>query len=211
MKLENEFKKWLKKCRYSAKTVGNKISNCRNVEKSYDDLDAHYEKDECKTIISELTYSADDARENRQSKHSILIKGNQRTGSATLKAAVRLYVAFRNDLKNGFSLENRQKISSNPNTKKEEKQKSTPKSLPHYEFPDNSKEVEETIAIALGKVCHFIQPQIVAKIREANIEFKEEFKAFCGNLDIDTFLFEDSDCVFPGVRRPIINALSFCV
>ncbi|KAA6336016.1 hypothetical protein EZS27_015791 [termite gut metagenome] len=78
-----------------------------------------------------------------------------------------------------------------------------PKSLHYYEFPDNSKEIEETIAIALGKVCHFIHPQIVAKIREANIEFKEEFKEICGSLDIDIFLFEGSDCVFPGVRRPI--------
>ncbi|KAA6348578.1 hypothetical protein EZS27_003988 [termite gut metagenome] len=66
-----------------------------------------------------------------------------------------------------------------------------------------SSDDEEAIAIVLGKVCHFIHPQIVAKIREANIGFKEEFKAICRNLDIDTFLFEGSDCVFPGVRRHI--------
>ena len=74
---------------------------------------------------------------------------------------------------------------------------------PFYDFHDHSKSVEKTIAIALGQVCYHIHPKIIDKIVQANIEFKREFQVVCGKLDINTFFYEGSDCIFPGVRRVI--------
>lgn len=71
------------------------------------------------------------------------------------------------------------------------------------EFPDNSIEVEREIAIALGKVCHHIHPQIVNRIIEENENFRNEFQQVSGNLDLSIFLYNGSDCIFPGVRRCI--------
>jgi hypothetical protein len=72
-----------------------------------------------------------------------------------------------------------------------------------YIFIDHSKDVEKEIAIALGKVCHHIHPLIVNKIAQANIEFEQEFKQYCGKLKSETFFYDKSDCIFPGVRRCI--------
>jgi len=72
-------------------------------------------------------------------------------------------------------------------------------------FKDYSKDVEANIAIALGKVCHHIHPKIIERITKANTGFKEEFKQYCGKLNSEIFFYQNSDCVFPGVRR-CINA-----
>ncbi|MCW3786866.1 hypothetical protein [Plebeiibacterium sediminum] len=107
---KEEFKKWLEyKYPDSPTTVGNRISNCLNVEKFYNDLDIHIKKDNCKTIIEELTYTTEDERSNSIPKHPVVINGNLRTGSATLKQAVRLYVDFYSDYINTNSLDTNNK------------------------------------------------------------------------------------------------------
>ncbi|GHV10325.1 hypothetical protein FACS1894162_3810 [Bacteroidia bacterium] len=98
---EKAFKEWLGH-RFLSTVVNSRIANCKNVEKYYNDLDTHFEKDRCEKIISELAYSTDDQRENKETKHPIPIDGNKYTGSATLKQAVRRYVEFRDDIENGF-------------------------------------------------------------------------------------------------------------
>jgi hypothetical protein len=72
-----------------------------------------------------------------------------------------------------------------------------------FKFPDNSTNIEKDIALALGKVCHHIHPQIVKKIVKENEQFRNEFKNVCGKLNYHDFLYDGSDCVFPGVRRCI--------
>jgi len=53
----NEFRLWLMGKYFDSKTtVQNRISNCKNVEYYYGDLDSHYEKDKCLQILDELTY-----------------------------------------------------------------------------------------------------------------------------------------------------------
>lgn len=95
---QEDFKTWLEnKYIDTPTTVRNRITNCKNVEKYYGDLDSAYHKDKCKSIIDELNYSTEDERENRAKKHPIPIDGNIRTGSATLKQAVKLYVHFRDE------------------------------------------------------------------------------------------------------------------
>lgn len=111
---EQDFKNWLEK-RYldSSTTVANRISNCRNVEKYYGDLKNAYKRDKCAYIIEELKYSTNDERENKKQNHLVPIDGNIRTGSATLKQAVRLYVDFRDEENFTMNLNNTNLIVEN--------------------------------------------------------------------------------------------------
>lgn len=98
MKTE-EFKQWLTpKYPDSKGTVSSRLSNCRNVEKHYGDLDILYSRNKCSQLLDELSYSADDEFKNLPAQHKIPINGNIREVSATLKQAVSLYVAFRDSL-----------------------------------------------------------------------------------------------------------------
>lgn len=90
-----EFKNWLIEKNYAQETVENRISNCRKVEKYYEDLDKHFDVDKCQKILNELNYTVEDERENNPPAHPIFINGNIREGSATLKQAVKLYAEFR--------------------------------------------------------------------------------------------------------------------
>mgnify|MGYP000930396019 FL=1 len=95
---QEEFKKWLEnKYVDTPTTVANRISNCKNVEKYYGDLEIAYRKDKCNSIIELLNYSTEDERENKMQRHLVPINGNIRTGSATLKQAIKLYVDFREE------------------------------------------------------------------------------------------------------------------
>lgn len=95
---EKEFKKWLSQKYVNNSTVANRLSNCKNVENVYGNLDVHFEKDECLKILGDLIYTIKDERKNKPAKHKIEINGDIRTGSATLKQAVKLYVVFREEL-----------------------------------------------------------------------------------------------------------------
>jgi hypothetical protein len=58
----------------------------------------------------------------------------------------------------------------------------------------------------LGKICHHIHPEIVNYIAEKNIAYQTEFESACHkSCNINSFFYENSDCVFPGFRRPINN------
>jgi hypothetical protein len=93
---KDEFKSWLQaKYPDSNLTVRNRITNCNTVENNYGDLDEFYKKDRCNALIEEFNYSTDDEREQRTPNHRVPIEGNIRTGSATLKSAIKLYVEFR--------------------------------------------------------------------------------------------------------------------
>jgi hypothetical protein len=73
-------------------------------------------------------------------------------------------------------------------------------------FEDKSPEVVKEIAIILAKVSHNVHPLIVEKIVDANKKYKEQFKKICHHaLDVETFFYEGSDCIFPGTRRSINN------
>lgn len=73
-----------------------------------------------------------------------------------------------------------------------------------FEDKLKSSEVEKEIGIVLGKVTHHIHPDIVKKIIEANKKFENEFKKYSDKkLKIENYFYKNSDCLFPGVRRPI--------
>ena len=73
-------------------------------------------------------------------------------------------------------------------------------------FPDLSSTVERELTIMLGKICHHIHPKIVNYIAEINLIYQEEFESICHkSCNINSFFYKNSDCVFPGFRRPINN------
>ncbi len=95
MNLE-EFKIWLDEENGSDfRTIQSRISNCRTVENYEGDLDEHYLKDNGLSLLERLSYSTEDQRNDLPAKHKIPINGNVRTGSATLKQAVKLYMTYR--------------------------------------------------------------------------------------------------------------------
>jgi len=73
-----------------------------------------------------------------------------------------------------------------------------------FKYTDRSHEVEKELAILLGKIAHHVHPRIVAYITDANIEYKQQFAGICPKeCKVDIFFYPQSDCVFPGFRRPI--------
>ena len=95
MKLEL-FKIWLDQENGSDfRTIQSRMSNCRTVENHEGDLDEHFIKDNGLSLLDRLSYSTDDERNQVPTKHKVPINGNFRTGSATLKQAVKLYMTFK--------------------------------------------------------------------------------------------------------------------
>ena len=94
--LEAKFQQYLREVkRFSERTIGSRTSNCKRVERYEDDLDRHFDNDQCKGLLWRLTYSTNDQDSGRTPRHSVPIIGDLRTGSATLKQAVGIYVQFR--------------------------------------------------------------------------------------------------------------------
>ena len=61
---------------------------------------------------------------------------------------------------------------------------------------------DKDLAKILARLAYHISPEIVKYIADRNKDDYEEFKKlFEGKINIDNYIFEGSDCVFPGVRR----------
>ena len=93
MKTE-EFRNWLIEQGYQPNVANTRVGNCLTVCNYEGDLDLLYAKDKCQELISRLCYSTQDERNHAPVRHKIPINGNQRTGSATLKQAVGLYIRY---------------------------------------------------------------------------------------------------------------------
>ena len=70
-----------------------RVSNCRRVEEFLGNLDQHWRADRLEHVIDTLTFS----RYDSAPKHNIPIDGDPYTGTATLRAATRLYAKFCSD------------------------------------------------------------------------------------------------------------------
>jgi len=58
------------------------------------------------------------------------------------------------------------------------------------------------LAVILAQLAYHISPEIVEYIAERNKKEQLFFKELFGNnIDVGNYLFDGSDCVFPGVRR----------
>jgi hypothetical protein len=95
MKTE-EFAMWLKETKnYKTNVLQARLSTCRRVEAYYSDLDSHYRKDRGKHLSTSFSYSLRDEREKKLTLHVVPMNGNLRAGTATMKAAIKLYIQFK--------------------------------------------------------------------------------------------------------------------
>jgi hypothetical protein len=71
-------------------------------------------------------------------------------------------------------------------------------------YKDLSTAYQKDIAIILAKISHHIHPYIIEYIQDENKKFKSVFDNIKHpNCNSETFLYDGSDCVFPGFRRPV--------
>ncbi len=196
---ENEFRNWLNH-QYDTHTSNSRVSNCRRVEEFEGDLDVHYATDEGRSILSRLTYSMYDNSHQLLPKHRIPIDGNKYTGTSTFKSAVKLYFKFISGKSNfpqtpiNQILNIKKKKNTNIVTKKAN-------DWPEWEIP-NDDELYSLISIVLSYV-KFLSPEIIEKIAEDNNKNREEWRnlLITNNIDPDIYLWENSPCAFPGIRR----------
>lgn len=93
-----DYPEWLRLAVPSDSTFRTKLSELRRVEVVYGDLDALFDLDELSTVIDELTYSAQDARNDLANPSKLVIDGDIRNNLASYKSSVMKYVRFRQDV-----------------------------------------------------------------------------------------------------------------
>ena len=169
------------------------ISNCGRVEKCEGDLDHHFDKDKLAKLLERLEYTKKDQQLQKKQKHKIRISGDVRNVTATLKGAVKLYSQFRGKI-------------TNINEKRTKKNKSSSRNRRVTKWPKWSQPLEEDI-LRLAKILtpfvQFLKPEIIDKITEDNRKHQGEWSRKleeCG-VDPHIYLWDNSPCGFPGVRR----------
>lgn len=74
----------------------------------------------------------------------------------------------------------------------------------NYKYNDLSSSVERELTFILARITHHIHPEIVHYVTDENIGYAERFRSICHeSCNPSPFFYPDSDCVFPGFRRPI--------
>lgn len=104
---KEKFAKWLEDRGYEFGTIRSRISNCQRICEYEGSIDQHYEKDQCKSLLARLEYSTADERKGLSARHNIPINGVKRTGTATYKQALGLYISFIQDEKNSSKISNK--------------------------------------------------------------------------------------------------------
>lgn len=191
---EQEFKNWLEK-KYKKSVAQSRFSNCVRVENHVGDLDKYFNSDKCLSLIDSLTYSTEDFRNNELPNHSIPINGNIRTGTATLKQAVNLYVDFRNGV-------DPTKVSENMDKETTFKKLKKPKQdWPEWQKP-TSDDLYELVKLT-ARFAKFLHPDIVKKLVEDNNKNWSVWRSHLRlkKINPDIYLWHGSPCAFPGVRR----------
>lgn len=93
---EKEFVSWLTQNGMKDNSAGSRLKNCLRICKYEGDLDVHYERDRCRELMSRLKYSRDDEFRDLPTRHNVPISGDVYNGTATLRAALKQYIIFRN-------------------------------------------------------------------------------------------------------------------
>ena len=178
-------------------TIGNRISNCRRVEKFEGDLAAFFDADGLSGLLERLTYSTDDARHRRRPRHKIPINGDVRRGTATLKTAVRLYRDFRYSMLEDPAVG----LKAPPRRRQVSRVRTKPESWPDWPQPSEAALLE--LAQILAPLVRFLDPEIVAAITGNNQQHRTEWsRRFREHgIDPEIYLWDGSPCAFPGVRR----------
>ena len=188
-----EFKEWLRNSGFKPNVVNSRAGNCETVCVYEGDLDVLFEKDKCKDLLNRLSYSKEDERFNRPTKHKIPINGNKYNGSATLKQAVSLYVKFLNNETVAVKSVSRSSSSHVSSTRKSD--------WPKWEQPSDDDCF--TLAKMTTKYIRFLSPDIIKAVVEDNEKIKQSIWQFLESKKInpELYIWEKSSCCFPGVRR----------
>lgn len=178
----------------SEQTIQTRIGNCKTVEKYEGDLDDFYEHDQFEDLLSRLTYTTADQKAHTPLRHKIPISGDWKNGSATLKAAIKLYRQFK-AYPEGIPPRSLQIPRTQRSTAPEASK------WPKWPLPEDADEL--TLARIVARFAQFLKPEIVKAVVEDNVRQREGWSRNLEQLGIDprAYLWPQSPCAFPGVRR----------
>lgn len=199
---KDEFARYLREVRgHDEKTVRSRLANCARLEKYEGDLDGHFDYDRMDDLIDRLTYSTEEQRRDRPTRHKVPIGGEHvARSSATLKYAARLYRDFRaeaGDAEAGDSDRPPQLPAGSANGKR----KPAASGWPDWSSPSETDMLP--LARTLARYVRFLRPEIVEAVTKDNARHADEWRALLGErgIDPDIYLWDGSPCAFPGVRR----------
>ena len=185
-------------------TIGSRLSNCRRLEDYEGDLDRHVDQGSVEDLLERLDYSTEDQRRNARPLHRVPINGNVRTGTATLRSALRLYIQFRQDplapTQGPFGQ------IRNTRTVKPAAVRSSRGLRPTTHWP-NWEQAGDTDILQLARVLtplvRFLHPDVVAAVVDDNRERLADWRTKFEQIGVepDIYLWDGSPCAFPGVRR----------
>jgi hypothetical protein len=186
---ESKFFDWLCE-KFTGGTPSSRLANCKRVEKYEGDLDSHFERDSGFSLVEKLSYSTDDKRNNRKPKHTVPIKGDIYNGTATLKQAVNLYFEYKSG-----------KNSIKPNRHTGKTIRKVRNDWPTWKHPTDD-ELYEIIKLT-AQYIKFLHPDIISEIVTDNKNYQSEWSQLLkeNNVNPEIYLWENSPCAFPGVRR----------
>ncbi len=206
MKYE-EFKVWLTRVyevspgrKMDARAIASRLANCRRVDEYEGELDQYAATvDRQDELLRRLTYSTDDAQHARTPLHCIPLDGDTREGTATLKAAVKLYFKFAGNPGSFSGLP--APGSELLNHLSPRKNAASPSAWPIWEQPSESEML--TLARMISRHVRFLAPAIIEAIVNDNERQQENWKLAFKELGIDAnaYYWKLSSCAFPGVRR----------
>lgn len=186
-----------------SRSRGSRISNCRTVERYEGDLDTHFTRDRMQSLLGRLQYTKNDERARRPPQHRVPIDGNVYNGTATLRAAVNLYLKFKeNDLTAVRQLPHEGMTAPPPQAfSRTARVRVVRAEWPNWEQPQDSDILK--LARMVTQFFRYLAPEIVEAIAEDNRgrdnEWRPRLRAL--NIDPDVYLWEGSPCVWPGIRR----------
>ena len=93
--MDARFEAWLLENEYDPRGAATRASNLRRIEHAYGDLNNHYDRDRCRSLLHDLEYSTADKHRNARNPSRIVIDGDVYTGLSTLRSAIRLYIKYR--------------------------------------------------------------------------------------------------------------------
>ncbi len=191
---KEEFQTWLCAVKgLQASTAGSRISNCERIESFEGNLDELFREDRLEGLIERLTYSKQNQRQNIPLRHAIPIDGDHYNGTATLRAAARLYQEFSSS---GEVL-----VGIAPVSRSFKKRVKASGNWPAWDMP--AAETILTMTKMVTPYVRFLHPNIVQQVVEDNERNRQQWrkKLISKNIDPDYYLWSKSSCAFPGIRR----------
>ena len=92
--MKDTYRGWLTRRGLKQSSVSTYISDAKQIEKRFGDLDDLYDADGLEGVLRELQYSKDDERRNRPAPSGLQIDGNVYKSIAGYRTAVKLYREF---------------------------------------------------------------------------------------------------------------------